>query len=173
MLRRLWVSLVAAFLFVAGAPANAQEKRFGEWKVGVLRDSEGIYAATVNDSGGVFGEYCYPAEDACLWLLSNDIKCEDGSKYPVLINASGGAVSTTMMCKAFNRKSVYVFTNFSEVERVLDGATWIGMAFPMQNGLFKVSRFPLDGHARAVAFMEKIAKSMPTSTTRSTSDQVY
>ena len=63
------------FCFVA----SASETRFGAWTVGPMNN--GIYAATINDSGGLLGQYCYRDTASCVWLLTNDVDCEDGSRY--------------------------------------------------------------------------------------------
>jgi hypothetical protein len=162
----------AAVVMLSGSPALAQVKTFRDWAVGVTADKEGLFAATVNESGGVFGEYCYPAQSNCWWVLSNDTICEDGSKYPVLVNTDKGSASTQIVCMKVDGKSRYVFAPYKEIETIIEGARWLGMAFPMQNGRFQVSRFSLDGAAEAVPFMERKMKSTTERASQSTADEV-
>ena len=55
---RVMVAAVA-MLFLLSNAATAQTKQFGDWTVQLAEDRESMFAATVNDSGDVLGEYCY------------------------------------------------------------------------------------------------------------------
>lgn len=163
----------AAMAGVLSAPRTfAQTKTFREWVVGVTSDKEGVFAATMNESGGVFGEYCYPSSATCVWLLSNDTNCEDGSTYPVLVNTDTGSASTKILCKKIDGKARYVFASYEEIETSIKRARWIGMAFPMQDGRFQVSRFSLAGAAEAVSFIEGKMKTATKGASQSTADEV-
>jgi hypothetical protein len=173
MRRVIEVALVVSSL-LAGGSAHATEKRFGDWTVGVISGDAGLYAATENDSGGMLGKYCYAEQAACLWLLVTDIKCDDGSRYPVLVNTDQGAASTDIVCKLFKGLPRYMFANFDEIDTLVNGATRVGIAFPMKNGLFQVSRFSMVGSARAVAFMTKTMEDVvEKANANSTEDQTY
>jgi hypothetical protein len=169
---RWFTSLAAAAAVFGASPAAAQVKTFRDWAVGSTSDRAGMFAATVNDSGGVFGEYCYPKAETCIWLLSNSTRCEDGAKYPVLVNTDKGSAATEIVCKKVDGKSRYVFASYEDVEASIEGARWIGMAFPMQDGRFQVSRFSLDGAAAAVAHMEGRSKAAAKQASQSTEDEL-
>jgi hypothetical protein len=149
----------------------AAEKRFGAWTVGAIAGDEGVYSATRNDSGGVLGQYCLREGGRCLWLLANDVGCEDGARYPVLVNASDGAASAELVCMKLDGKPRYAFADFDLIDRVAKESDWIGVAFPMESGLFKVSRFSLSGAERAVALMRRAAEAMVERATEGTVDR--
>jgi hypothetical protein len=72
--------VVAMLALVAGAQANAQA-----WHAGVSNDGSYVYAGTINDSGGMFGQFCFASEGNCYWLvaLTQDCRVErtHRSKY--------------------------------------------------------------------------------------------
>lgn len=132
---------------------------FGNWAVGRLDADEGFFAATINDSNGIFGQYCYIESDACIWLLVTDINCNEGSKYPALINADGGSEQLELICKKLDTKPRYIFTNFDRMENIINGSkTYFGIAFPLESGLFHVTRFLLDGSQEAIQDMRSKIK---------------
>jgi hypothetical protein len=154
--------------------ASAQEKHFGAWVVGLLGENEGVYAQTTNDSGGVLGEYCYKKEATCVWALANDVKCEQGSKYTVLVNSDAGAVSMEIACLVLDGKAFYAFAHFDSIDGIARNASRVGIAFPMKNGLFQVSRFSLDGASSALALTKKVGEKMvEKANTSSTVDRTF
>ena len=97
---------------------------------------------------------CYIANDTCLWLLATDIDCKEDSKYPALINADGGSQQLELLCKKLGAKPRYLFTDFNRIDAVVAGSkAYIGIAFPLESGLFQVSRFLLDGSQEAIQDM--------------------
>ena len=166
--------VVGAVVAVVGAvPAAAQEKTFGAWTVGVAGDREGVYAATVNESGGLLGQYCFRENEKCLWLMANDVNCEDGSSYAVLVNAETGAATVTLRCAKIGGKPRYLFEDFDVIDKAVRGASWFGVAFPLQNGRFQVSRFAMNGASAALAFMRRAAEAMvePAGASQGTRDE--
>lgn len=147
-----------ALSLVAAGPAHAAppaERRFGDWTVGVMAKGEGAYAATVNDSGGLLGLYCYREQEQCVWLLANDLQCQDESRYPVLVNSDAGAFSTVIVCMKLRDRPRYAFADFDEIDGAVLKADWLGLAFPLESGKFSVSRFSLKGSKDAVTFLRK------------------
>jgi hypothetical protein len=127
---------------------------FGNWSVGRLDADEGYYAATMNDSNGVFGQYCYFESDVCVWLLATDVDCKEGSKYPALVNADGGSEQLELICKKLGAKPRYLFSNFDKIDAITNiSKTYLGIAFPLESGLFHVTRFLLDGSQDAIQNM--------------------
>ncbi|MFM2008763.1 MAG: hypothetical protein RIR02_713 [Pseudomonadota bacterium] len=139
-------------------PVIAQE--FANWVTGAMDDNEGYFAATVNDSTSIFGQYCYSGSGQCLWLLAVNINCEDGSRYPVLINGDGGSAQMEIVCKKLGDKPRYVFSNFDAINNsVKSSKKYIGFAFPLESGLFEVNRFLLDGAPEAIGRMKVLSNS--------------
>jgi hypothetical protein len=127
---------------------------YGNWFVGKIEGDDGFYAATLNDSKGIFGQYCYVESDVCLWLLATDVDCKEGSKYPALINADGGSEQLELICNKLGKKPRYLFSNFERIDAVVSTSkTYIGIAFPLESGLFQVTRFLLDGSQEAIQDM--------------------
>ena len=150
-----------ALLFILcsfSVPTMAQE--FANWVTGAMDDNEGYFAATVNDSTSIFGQYCYTGSGQCLWLLAVNINCEDGSRYPVLINGDGGSAQMEIVCKKLGDKPRYVFSNFDAINNsVKSSKKYIGFAFPLESGLFEVNRFLLDGAPEAIGRMKALSNS--------------
>jgi hypothetical protein len=62
-------------------PGSAQQTSFGDWRVGTTPTPphDSLYAATINDSSNILGQYCYPAKGSCLWLLTLPMRCTNGA----------------------------------------------------------------------------------------------
>src|SRR5512144_2189785 len=88
-MKKLLLPVFFALVLGAGSPAHAED--YGKWTV-VTDDPTMMYAVVFNDSGALFGQYCYPEKGSCLWLISTSTSCEKDHKYPVLANSDGGAV---------------------------------------------------------------------------------
>lgn len=159
-----------AALSLACASGLAQDRRFGAWSVGLITGGGGVYAGTTNDSNGIFGEFCFKDSATCYWLLANDIDCNEGNKYPVLVNSDAGAQSLEVYCFKIDKSSRFAFSDFKAVEQVVTQSKRFSIAFPMKGGQFQVSRFSLDGATDAIEVMEKVAAAMKTSR-ESTRDQ--
>ncbi len=141
-------------------PAKAADtESFGNWMVGTIEGGEGYFAATVNDSNAVLGQYCYLESGDCLWLLATQTDCEEGGRYPVLVNADAGSAQLELVCRKLGKKPRYIFSNFEAVDKSIRNSTkYIGFAFPLQSGLFQVDRFLLDGAVESLVRMRAVAK---------------
>lgn len=162
---------VIAVSFCLMQSSYAYAQKYDAWIVGPIDGDEGLYAATVNDSSGVLGQYCYTESNNCLWLIATDVTCEQESKYPVLVNADGGSAQMELVCLKFENKPRYAFTDFKKIDEVIRSSSiYIGFAFPMESGHFKVSRFLLGGSLKAITMMrnkaEKNQRSKPKRSTR-------
>lgn len=149
------ITLLLALLAFAAAPAVADDS--DKWTVNT-DDPAMMYAVVLNDSGALFGEYCYPDKHSCLWLISLSTECEKNHKYPVLANSDGGAVHLTIQCQGAignddDKKYAYVFTDFDEINDLVKHAKRVGFALPLQSDRFRVVRFSLEGAASAIAEM--------------------
>lgn len=176
-MRRLWLPGLLLWLVL---PAQADS--IGAWTTGVTNDGGAVYAATVNDSGSLLGQYCFPGEGGCIWFLGMGTSCEEGARYPVLANSDSGATHISVYCSAQVENGLYryVFTEFDAIDELVKKASRVGFAVPLQSDNFKVIRFDLVGSNRAlevlataVAKLQESAKTKPSPTRqpRSTRDQ--
>jgi hypothetical protein len=169
---KVLIQLLVAGVMALGLPVNAlaQGKTIGSFLVDEMTTGEGVFAATVNDSLAVLGQYCYLEQGSCLWLLATDIDCKSGSRYPVLVNADGGAFTTEIVCYKLGEKPRYAFTNFDLIDSAVKKSEKIGIAFPMQSGNFQVNRFLLNGVTPALNLLgEKFEKKSKTTAKPNTS----
>lgn len=165
--------LLAVLFALVAQMASADDKRFGAWSVGVTTDRDALYAATVNDSNAVLGQYCFISDSNCLWLLGNDVNCEPDGSYVILMNSDYSASALELLCFKADGKSKFAFKSFESIDTAIKESSYIGFAFPMQNGNFKVSRFNLNRAQKAVQFMRSTAEKLPQDSNRkSTKDQV-
>jgi hypothetical protein len=162
------VAALAAASSASAAPPST--KKFGAWTVGSTTDKDGVFAATTNDSGGLLGLYCSKETKRCLWLLTNDIRCKDESRYPVLVNSDSGALSTEIVCSNLGSQPRYAFGDYDQIASAILKSEWVGIAFPLESGKFAVSRFSLRGAKDAVAVVEKVIGTLtePAGSTRDT-----
>lgn len=65
-----------------------------------------------------------------------------------------------MQCLGVEGKAAYVFTDFDAIDGIVHRARSAVLALPTANGLFRFSRFSLEGAARAVALMREAAGAM-------------
>lgn len=138
----------------------AQERKFRDWRVGLLSGNSGVYAGTTSDSNGIFGQYCLKETSSCYWLLATDINCTEGNKYPVLVNSDAGASSQELYCIKVEGKPRYAFTDFDSINEIVAASKRVGIAFPMANSQFQVSRFSLAGSSDAIEVMLKVANAL-------------
>lgn len=158
--------LAAVMLFANLAYAQTT---IGPWIVADMNDGSGSFAGTINDSGAIFGKYCYFNAQSCLWIMTADVGCESGSEYPVLLNSDGGAAQATVSCKPIDGKNRYFFNNYSDVDDAVARSSRIGFAFPMASGQFQVTRFDIRQSTAAMKALDaKMRKRPARSTTRDT-----
>lgn len=154
--------------------AHSQITTIGDWSIGRTAGEAGYFAASMNDSGAVFGKYCFAESASCFWVFNNkNTTCNDGLTYPVMVNAANGAFATSLYCKPLDGKARLVFEDFEILERGIKGADQIGFAFPMQNGQFAVSRFNTARFESAASALARLSATLtsPSPGTRNTRDQ--
>lgn len=149
-------------------PVMAQTTKFGEWRVGRINDGTGVYAATINDSGNVFGKYCYASDRMCYWTIIANVRCEVGSNYPALINGQTASVhvKTTCLREVDENNFTQVIHPFDDVESQVTKSNLIGLAVPMESGAFRVFRWSTDGAMKAIEVMEERLMKMPSKSTK-------
>ncbi|MEZ9997563.1 hypothetical protein AB4428_04540 [Vibrio lentus] len=149
--------ILIASMFISFSAASSQTVH-EDWVVNT-DDSSYFYAATVNNSGHVFGKYCYFDTQQCLYLVGVDITCTKDNKYPVLINAESGSLHVNLFCgDRVANQNVLVFDNFDQIERTAKINSELGIAIPMESGRFKVSRFSLSGSTFSIDSMTSKAE---------------
>jgi hypothetical protein len=178
MIKKLYIAILSALLGAASL-AQADDIDNGKWNV-VTTDPTMMYAVVFNDSGALFGQYCYPDKGTCLWLISISTQCEKDHKYPVLANSDGdgGAMQLTIQCQGSiggegkDAKYAYVFTDFDSVTSLLKNGKRVGFTIPLQSDQFKVVRFNLQGAEKAISQMrDKASEAMDESKSKNTKDQ--
>lgn len=155
--------------------SNAQSR--DEWFTGVTDSGDKLfYAATMNESGNILGQYCDPSTGNCIWLLGMSTVCKEGDQYPVLANSDASSAHILVYCSARldNGHYRYVFTEFDVINNIVMKGVRVGFAVPLQADQFRVVRFNLSGSNRAIASMraaaEKIQKKSSSKST-GTKDQ--
>ncbi|RPH46668.1 MAG: hypothetical protein EHM87_01490 [Burkholderiales bacterium] len=147
-----------AALAAAALPWTVQAQASGDW----IHDAQkSFYAATVNDSGNVFGQWCDPQDRSCTYLVAFTASCRDGARYPAVANGEGGADAVTLVCRgALDGRNAegrplfrYAFENFDQIDTLVRGSKRIGIAFPIDGDAFRVLRFSLAGSQTAIGAM--------------------
>lgn len=140
--------------------ATAEMKVSGSW--GWEATNSSFFAATANDSGAVFGQFCYPGEDnKCYWLVGLSSGCQTGDEYPALVNSDTGAASLRLVCMGKSKDGAYyryAFTDFDSIDAVAKDAARVGIAVPLKGDEFRVSRFDMSGSRPAVLAMRLLAE---------------
>lgn len=150
------VSVLSALVSVL---VVAQTRTFGSWFIETT-SRDGLYAATMNDSGALLGQFCFPGAGSCVWLIGMSTRCEAGAKYPILANSDVGAQYLELYCdgELENGLHRYAFTDYAAVDGLVKGGNRIGFAIPLQQDQFIVVRFLLNGAKVAISAMRDAAE---------------
>lgn len=130
-------------LLAAVGSAHAQSS----WEAGPMSNNEGVFAAVANDSGVIFGRYCYYKDQTCVWIMANEMGCKLGDEYPALATAET-STHLTLVCggksptQSHNR---YYLKPYDTVEGLVNQGGTLGVAMVAESGNFKVYRFDLRG----------------------------
>jgi len=155
MVRTALVSVISFAFFSSAALSQAQT--FGDWAVDKSTSATTLAALTVNDSGDVFGQFCFLGEGSCVWIIALTTGCKEGTKAPVVVNSDAGAVQLEITCGGQLPPGAYgygyVFTNFDQVDNLVKAATRVGFAIPLEADQFGVVRFSLRGASAAISAM--------------------
>jgi hypothetical protein len=161
---RRQLAFVLLGLFSIFSIASAQVQRFGSWRVDFGADQSDAY--TSNDSGSVFGFFCY--ENSCTFYLNTGSTCKENSRIPLLINADSGSnysIGTCVVVKSGTTTRYFNSIQDKDIVTAISSGRIIGFAIPMEGGDFKVVRFNLDG---AIAASGKAAEIIDRPKTRDT-----
>ena len=138
-------------LVVLSFTADAQSRRtllesHRDWLV-YAHNTTGVFIAeTVNESGAIFGVVCDPQNSHCYWAIISDSSCKQGGEYPALVNSRSGAFPVVGTCISDNQMR---FAEFGELLSTVSSDPRVAFAVPLENGLFRVTRFSLDGALNA------------------------
>lgn len=148
-------SLFISVLLTSNALA-AEVIKDWSWSVG----DNYAWAATINKSGDIFGQYCYYDSGHCLYLIATNSACNEDSKYPILTNSPSGAFSNSLFCKTkVNREQYsYIVNNFDQIDEVVKEDAYLRFAIPMESGKFKTMTFSLLGSKKAILSMREYAE---------------
>jgi hypothetical protein len=150
-------------MVLALAAAGAHAQTVGDW---YYETRGGFYAATANDSGSLFGQWCDTDERSCVYLMAIPVHCARGERYLLLSNSDSSANGVEIVCRgALGSRNDdgrelyrYAFANFDSIDHQVRHSRRIGFAFPMADDAFHVSRFSLAGAVQAITAMRGAAE---------------
>jgi len=144
-------TLVLLLLLTVIALPTSAEPRTATVKNWTFKDFRDGSAGgdTTNESGSELGVYCSGTQQCFIFLIT-DTGCEENGKYTVLVNADSGAVATNASCTSINTpgskgRFALVFDNFDTLLNSILKDHAIGFSIPLASGMFKVTRFSLEG----------------------------
>jgi hypothetical protein len=147
-----WIIIVCAILLhlcSARSLAGDRVVRYGDWTA-TFGDTY-QEAATGSDSGAVLGVWCSLETESCFAYFNSGTACAEGRGVPVLLNTATGAAVLQSTCTAIGKMWVNVFDDYSSATTLMLKATRVGIAIPLDSGMFKVIRFSLAGAGDAIA----------------------
>ncbi|TAK84820.1 MAG: hypothetical protein EPO20_13340 [Betaproteobacteria bacterium] len=173
MRRKLILSICLALI---AASAIAAPRQWGSWFSGEADSGDFLYAVTANDAGHLLGQYCFPDQNSCVYLLGTSAACEPGKQYPVLVDSDLGSAELLLLCSGQLESGHYryLFTDFELIDDTVTRASKLAFVFLPVNDRFNVVLFDLVGSNEAIAAMRASAEAgmrgrIPT--TQQTPDQ--
>lgn len=156
-MRRTYGALFAILALALLGRASAASLTFGHWLVATSADGRDVYAATVNDRGEIFGEFCNYHSASCRWLLTVRTPCRFGDVYPILANSKSGANPIAIFCTGALGRSAFgmALMNRRKLEASIERSPRVGFAVPLAGGGFSVAQFQLEGRVQATSFLQK------------------
>jgi len=149
-----------AVLTLALAVSLAHADQFGNWWVERLAGQQAYAAFTSNDSGGVLGKTC-DIGDQCRWVITLNVNCDRDAFYPPLANAEGGSMPLRLQCSPNETTpGRFIVTDYETMEGLVAKGAQLGLAFPMNSGEFRVSRWSINGWLTASAVLAIRIKAM-------------
>ncbi len=141
--------VVALMLFAICDLAISQDYAVGNWFVTKSRSD--LQIAKVYNSNNSTGIICIVSDNSCFAYATLGFSCEDGKKYPLLINAATSAFNSTATCSHLSPElEILVIDEFELMITAFESGGDIGFASPLKNGQFKVMRFSTVGATAAI-----------------------
>lgn len=151
--------LVAVLLGVLSA-AHAGDIKSGDWSWDV-DDPEALNALTSNSAANLLAQFCYPEKGNCLYAVAFGMTCEEGEKYPALVNTDKGSRSIELVCgPKFSDENLMLISEFDVIDKLVRQGKRIGFVMPMQGDEFKAVRFSLQGATQALDLMRRSAEKL-------------
>lgn len=148
--------LIVLLTIIASNSVFAQNGgKYGDWTVTKVQGASN--ASTKNDSGSSIGWLCIGNNETCGPYISVAVDCTENATYPIMINSSVGAFHSTTSCILLAGGKYHLVNEIDIFSQAVESGGEIGIAFPLQDGKFKVSRFSTVGAIAAI----KDARSLP------------
>lgn len=151
--------VVIALIFSAIVPVAAEDRaEHGDWTSQFL---EGMGEASTHENGlSMFGMLC--GNGSCRYYFANGLDCEPSVNYPLMVTTDVGAVAVEAVCEpmvtANGEVMLYWFAETPYLNEAFTKTPAIGIAFPLTNGEFKISRFSMNGFSDAVERMVEVMR---------------
>ncbi|GBG15385.1 outer membrane protein assembly factor BamA [Novimethylophilus kurashikiensis] len=139
------IFLISFSLPVSALAAN----QIGDW---VLNDGlEGVKIANVtNSDGSTAGVICNTNSCDAYFTTSSNRACDNGDKYPVLINSSVGAAAVNSVCREIGNIKIMQLTDTNAAISAFESGGDFGIALPLASGNFRSARFSTKGATQAI-----------------------
>ncbi len=145
---------ILSLLTLCSLPVAADDRlEHGDWSSQFL---DGMGEATTHENGmAMFGMLC--AKGSCRYYFANDMDCEAGANYPLMITTDVGALSFDAICEPMASANgdvmLYWFNESPALNQALAKTPSVGFAFPLSGGQFKTSKFSMDGYNQSLERM--------------------
>lgn len=138
--------------------SSAYGQTFGNWMIVDADDGSGDVVAATGTEGSreVLGYRCFVSDGNCRYVLLARTKCENGGRYPMLLNAQAGSALVVGNCHKTTTSDQFLLQPWEPIQDALqNGAGLIGFAIPMESGAFRAIRFNVRGGAAAILEAER------------------
>ena len=154
--------VLVAILLAASAHAAIAQNTSDDWAWDYYSDEGAgefyLFAGTVNDEDRFLGKYCDILSGECAYLVTQNISCSSGDKYPVLVSLGSEAVSTNLVCwdEFDTNEWAYEIEAWDTLDSSIISAKRMGIVVALVDGTFSVSRFSLLGSGAMISEMETV-----------------
>jgi hypothetical protein len=162
------LAVVLASIFFVVLPVTADDKvDHGDWSSQFL---EGMGEASTHENGqSMLGMLC--GNGSCRYYFANGLDCEASANYPLMVTTDVGAVPIEAVCEPMATANgdvmLYWFAETPQLNEAFTKTPVVGIAFPMTNGEFRISRFSMNGFTDAVERMVDVMRErQPAESTR-------
>ena len=165
-------SIFATALVWFCAGVIAQDRSSGDWNV--IKSVLGLQIANVKSGENTTGVVCYLDKQVCEAYVALGNSCDDGGKYPLLLNTPTGAFPLVATCRHLSpTMKILVIEEFGQMISAFESGGEIGFATPMKNGQFKVVRFSTVGATAALKDARSLPSQVSPNTTPATRKSEY
>ena len=170
-LQRFVAGLVLVFSVVL--PVTAEDRvQHDAWS---SQFQDGMGEASTHESGmSMFGMLC--GNGSCRYYFANGLDCEPSVNYPLMLTTDVGAVPVEAVCAPMATANgdmlLYWFAETPQLNEAFTKTPALGIAFPLTNGEFKLSRFSMSGFTDAVERMVEVMRAAkPQESTKESEQQ--